>query len=239
MKITEEVLREYKVKLIIENMLLGDEVIELDGNIHNQDFYLSPIFLIFLKSFIQKGNQNGFIDFSIKAKLLNYLNQFRDFNHRSNLEHKICIENLINECIIECNSINPKLDSDFYYAEQVSIRTAGVYDLNHSYQLIKFVDGYKNLTKNSCLNDLYYFDAYISKTITSKDEDLVSEWAMWSVNRFLYDLEDLSKHPTFLENCKNLLKVGKKSIVRNYLHNGLMVGNRIRKEQKELTKKIR
>lgn len=149
MKKTEDILREYKVKLIIENMLLDDKVIELNGNIHNQNLYLSPIFLIFLKSFIIKGNQNGFIDFSIKAKLLNYLNQFRDFNHRSNLEHKVCIGNLINECIIECNSINPKLDSDFYYAEQVSIRTAGVYDLNHSYQLIKFVDGYKNLTKNS------------------------------------------------------------------------------------------
>lgn len=239
MKITEEEILEYRVKLMIEEMILSDEHIELDGNSNSQDQYLSPIFLKYLKNFIIEENETVFLDFSAKTKLLNYLNEFRDFNHRSNLEYKSCIENLINECIIACNLINPKLDLDLYYAEQLSIRTAGAYNLDYSYRLIKLGDRYKKLVHDSSLHDLHYFDTYISKSITDEDEVFVSEWAMWSVNRFLFDLEDLSKHPIFLENCKELLKVSKKSIIRNYLHNGLIAGNRMRKERKGLTKKIR
>ena len=66
-----------------------------------------------------------------------------------------------------------------------------------------------------------------------------SEFAIWSVNHFLHDIPELIINENFKENCNSLINCIKKNIFRIYKNYEFGVSNRIKKETKNLQKRLR
>lgn len=235
MKKIDEVIQNYHISLIIEHILLEEES-KLTIK-QQENFYLSIPFLSALKRFIQTDVNRSFIDTSICRRLLDYCTLFREIYLESKKYNPIILQ-LINECIIECNQLNPKNNFDLYLVEQVYIRIDGYYKIDSCYVAIQNKK-IREQFLNSILKDLYMFNHYVYKDISILDGHLLyDEMAIWSANRFLYDIEQLKTHPTFTSNCEELITTGN-NLLLNCLKNGIVDTHRIRKEKRSLAKKIR
>lgn len=242
MEFSEKHIHGYQTRLLIEGFLLDDRVkiehIKEDSKI--QRFYISCYFLKYLKWFIQNQDEICFIDPQMKGKILNYLFEFREINKTSSNSDKKEIFDLINECVRTCNLLDPRIDQNIYLAGQLWIRTGQFINLDGAYLCVQN-SIYREKLKQSIIYDTYYFEKFMFHSPIENDEviNYNEEYALWSMNRILSDIDSFDTPSILKENCLRLIKVTNQNLLKNYVKSGLATGNRLRREKKELIKKIR
>ena len=89
--------------------------------------------------------------------------------------------------------------------------------------------------------DLDFFNQFIieNSNINNNLGLYNNEFAIWSVNHFLNDIPELIINENFKENCNSLIPCMKKNIFRIYKNYEFGVANRVKKETKNLQKRLR
>lgn len=236
-------LERYQNELIVMALLVGqqDEIInDIKEQKKLQEFYISSEILETLKKIIMENNEKCFIDFRVKNKILDYLSFFRDTNKMLEKENKKETLNKINECIILCNSLDTDVDTKVFYANQLYERTQGYYDIDECYE-IELTKEIIEIINLSIFQDIYFFDQFMFENTSTNYKLGVynSEFAIWSVNHFLHDIPELIINENFKDNCDSLISYMKKNGFKIYKSCGLQTGNRIKKETKNLQKRLR
>ena len=146
----------------------------------------------------------------------------------------------INECIILCNALDTDVDTKVFYANQLYERTQGYYDIDECYE-IELTKEIIEIINLSIFQDIYFFDQFMFENTSTNYKLGVynSEFAIWSVNHFLHDIPELIINENFKENCNSLIPCMKKNIFRIYKNYEFGVANRIKKETKNLQKRLR
>lgn len=236
-------LERYQNELIVMALLVGeqDEIInDIKEQKKLQEFYISPEIIETLKKIIMENNEKCFIDFRVKNKILDYLSFFRDTNKMLKKENKKEILKKINECIILCNALDTDVDTKVFYANQLYERTQGCYDIDECYE-IELTKEIIEIINLSIFQDIYFFDQFMFENTSTNYKLGVynSEFAIWSVNHFLHDIPELIINKNFKDNCDSLISYMKKNGFKIYKSCGLQIGNRIKKETKNLQKRLR
>lgn len=236
-------LERYQNELIVMALLVGqqDEIInDIKEQKKLQEFYISSEILETLKKIIMENNEKCFIDFRVKNKILDYLSFFRDTNKMLEKENKKETLKKINECIILCNELDTDVDTKVFYANQLYERTQGYYDIDECYE-IELTKEIIEIINLSIFQDIYFFDQFMFENTSTNYKLGVynSEFAIWSVNHFLHDIPELIINENFKENCNSLISYMKKNGFKIYKSCGLQIGNRIKKETKNLQKRLR
>lgn len=236
-------LERYQNELIVMALLVGeqDEIInDIKEQKKLQEFYISPEIIETLKKIIMENNEKCFIDFRVKNKILDYLSFFRDTNKMLEKENKKEILKKINECIILCNALDTDVDTKVFYANQLYERTQGCYDIDECYE-IELTKEIIEIINLSIFQDIYFFDQFMFENTSTNYKLGVynSEFAIWSVNHFLHDIPELIINKNFKDNCDSLISYMKKNGFKIYKSCGLQIGNRIKKETKNLQKRLR
>lgn len=236
-------LERYQNELIVMALLVGqqDEIInDIKEQKKLQEFYISPEILETLKKIIMENNEKCFIDFRVKNKILDYLSFFRDTNKMLEKENKKETLKKINECIILCNALDTDVDTKVFYANQLYERTQGYYDIDECYE-IELTKEIIEIINLSIFQDIYFFDQFMFENTSTNYKLGVynSEFAIWSVNHFLHDIPEIITNENFKENCDSLIPCMKKNMFKIYKNDGLGVANRIKKETKNLQKRLR
>lgn len=236
-------LERYQNELIVMALLVGqqDEIInDIKEQKKLQEFYISSEILETLKKIIMENNEKCFIDFRVKNKILDYLSFFRDTNKMLEKENKKETLNKINECIILCNSLDTDVDTKVFYANQLYERTQGCYDIDECYE-IELTKEIIEIINLSIFQDIYFFDQFMFENTSTNYKLGVynSEFAIWSVNHFLNDIPEIITNENFKNNCDSLISYMKKNGFKVYKSCGLQIGNRIKKETKNLQKRLR
>lgn len=236
-------LERYQNELIVMALLVGqqDEIInDIKEQKKLQEFYISSEILETLKKIIMENNEKCFIDFRVKNKILDYLSFFRDTNKMLEKENKKETLKKINECIILCNALDTDVDTKVFYANQLYERTQGCYDIDECYE-IELTKEIIEIINLSIFQDIYFFDQFMFENTSTNYKLGVynSEFAIWSVNHFLHDIPELIINENFKDNCDSLISYMKKNGFKIYKSCGLQIGNRIKKETKNLQKRLR
>lgn len=236
-------LERYQNELIVMALLVGqqDEIInDIKEQKKLQEFYISPEILETLKKIIMENNEKCFIDFRVKNKILDYLSFFRDTNKMLEKENKKETLKKINECIILCNALDTDVDTKVFYANQLYERTQGYYDIDECYE-IELTKEIIEIINLSIFQDIYFFDQFMFENTSTNYKLGVynSEFAIWSVNHFLNDIPEIITNENFKDNCDSLISYMKKNGFKIYKSCGLQIGNRIKKETKNLQKRLR
>lgn len=236
-------LERYQNELIVMALLVGeqDEIInDIKEQKKLQEFYISSEILETLKKIIMENNEKCFIDFRVKNKILDYLSFFRDTNKMLEKENKKETLKKINECIILCNALDTDVDTKVFYANQLYERTQGYYDIDECYE-IELTKEIIEIINLSIFQDIYFFDQFMFENTSTNYKLGVynSEFAIWSVNHFLHDIPELIINKNFKDNCDSLISYMKKNGFKIYKSCGLQIGNRIKKETKNLQKRLR
>lgn len=236
-------LERYQNELIVMALLVGeqDEIInDIKEQKKLQEFYISPEIIETLKKIIMENNEKCFIDFRVKNKILDYLSFFRDTNKMLEKENKKEILKKINECIILCNALDTDVDTKVFYANQLYERTQGCYDIDECYE-IELTKEIIEIINLSIFLDLDFFNQFIieNSNINNNLGLYNNEFAIWSVNHFLNDIPEIITNENFKYNCDLLISYMKKNGFKIYKSCGLQIGNRIKKETKNLQKRLR
>lgn len=236
-------LERYQNELIVMALLVGeqDEIInDIKEQKKLQEFYISPEIIETLKKIIMENNEKCFIDFRVRNKILDYLSFFRDTNKMLEKENKKEILKKINECIILCNALDTDVDTKVFYANQLYERTQGCYDIDECYE-IELTKEIIEIINLSIFQDIYFFDQFMFENTSTNYKLGVynSEFAIWSVNHFLNDIPEIITNENFKDNCDSLISYMKKNGFKIYKSCGLQIGNRIKKETKNLQKRLR
>ena len=236
-------LERYQNELIVMALLVGqqDEIInDIKEQKKLQEFYISSEILETLKKIIMENNEKCFIDFRVKNKILDYLSFFRDTNKMLEKENKKETLNKINECIILCNSLDTDVDTKIFYANQLYERTQGWQNIDKCYECTFDQTNIETINLSIFL-DLNFFNQFIIKNsnINNNLGLYNNEFAIWSVNHFLNDIPEIITNENFKDNCDSLISYMKKNGFKIYKSCGLQIGNRIKKETKNLQKRLR
>lgn len=238
-----EELIKYQNKLTVMGLLMKDEeesICGIEESKKLQTYYVSLNVLETLKGIILENQKTSFIDYQMKQKILSYLDFFRDINTILKKEDKLDILHSINECISMCNSVNDKTDSQVFYTNQLYERTEGWMSIDRCYQYIQNSKSIETI-QLSILQDPTFFRNFMFENpyVNYNLGNYNSEFAIWSINRFIYDIPQILENDNFLNNCQNLTKYMKKKIIKYYMKTRLEVASRIRKETNNLQKKLR
>lgn len=236
-------LEKYQKKLIVMSMLVGqqDEIIDdIEQKPELQNFYISSKMIESFKEIIKENEENNFIDFKMKNKIIEYLDFFRDINTMLGKENKKEILKKINECIILCNLLDTNVDTKIFYANQLYERTQGWQNLDKCYECTFDQNNIKTINE-SIFQDIFFFNQFINKNSYNNYNLGIydNEFTIWSVNHFLNDIPEIITNKNFENNCNLLVSRMKKNIFEFYRACGLEIGNRVRKETKNLQKKLR
>lgn len=236
-------LERYQNELIVMALLVGeqDEIInDIKEQKKLQEFYISPEILETLKKIITENNESSFIDFKMKNKIIEYLDFFRDINTMLGKENKKDILKKINESIVLCNLLDTDVDTKVFYANQLYERMQGWQNIDRGYECT-FNQNNIEAINLSIFQDIYFFDQFMfeSNTTNYKLGVYNSEFAIWSVNHFLHDIPEIITNENFKENCDSLIPCMKKNMFKIYKNDGLGVANRVKKETKNLQKRLR
>ena len=236
-------LERYQNELIVMALLVGqqDEIInDIEGKKELQESYVSIEIIEAFKKIMTENSESSFIDFKMKNKIIEYLDFFRDINTMLGKENKKDILKKINECIVLCNLLDTDVDTKVFYANQLYERTQGYYDIDECYE-IELTKEIIEIINLSIFHDIYFFDQFMFENTSTNYKLGVynSEFAIWSVNHFLHDIPELIINENFKENCNSLIPCMKKNIFRIYKNYEFGVANRIKKETKNLQKRLR
>ena len=236
-------LERYQNELIVMALLVGqqDEIInDIKEQKKLQEFYISSEILETLKKIIMENNESSFIDFKMKNKIIEYLDFFRDINTMLGKENKKDILKKINECIVLCNLLDTDVDTKVFYANQLYERTQGWQNIDKCYECTFDQTNIETINLSIFL-DLNFFNQFIIKNsnINNNLGLYNNEFAIWSVNHFLNDIPEIITNENFKDNCDSLISYMKKNGFKIYKSCGLQIGNRIKKETKNLQKRLR
>ena len=236
-------LEKYQKELIVMALLVGeqDEIInDIEEKKELQESYVSIEIIEAFKKIMTENSESSFIDFKMKNKIIEYLDFFRDINTMLGKENKKDILKKINECIGLCNLLDTDVDTKVFYANQLYERTQGLQNIDRCYERT-FGQTSIEAINLSIFQDIYFFDQFMfeSNTTNYKLGVYNSEFAIWSVNHFLHDIPELIINKNFKDNCDSLISYMKKNGFKIYKSCGLQIGNRIKKETKNLQKRLR
>lgn len=236
-------LEKYQKELVVMSLLVGqqDEIInDIEEKQELQESYVSIEIIEAFKKIITENNESSFIDFQMKDKIIEYLDFFRDINTMLGKENKKDILKKINECIVLCNLLDTDVDTKIFYANQLYERTQGWQNIDKCYECTFDQTNIETINLSIFL-DLNFFNQFIIKNsnINNNLGLYNSEFAIWSVNHFLHDIPELIINENFKENCNSLIPCMKKNIFRIYKNYEFGVANRIKKETKNLQKRLR
>lgn len=236
-------LEKYQKELVVMSLLVGqqDEIInDIEEKQELQESYLSIEIIEAFKKIITENNESGFIDFKMKNKIIEYLDFFRDINTILGKENKKDILKKINECIVLCNLLNTDVDTKVFYANQLYERTQGWQNIDKCYECTFDQTNIETINLSIFL-DLNFFNQFIIKNsnINNNLGLYNNEFAIWSVNHFLNDIPEIITNENFKDNCDSLISYMKKNGFKIYKSCGLQIGNRIKKETKNLQKRLR
>ena len=236
-------LEKYQKELVVMSLLVGqqDEIInDIEEKQELQESYVSIEIIEAFKKIITENNESSFIDFQMKDKIIEYLDFFRDINTMLGKENKKDILKKINECIVLCNLLDTDVDTKIFYANQLYERTQGWQNIDKCYECTFDQTNIETINLSIFL-DLNFFNQFIIKNsnINNNLGLYNSEFAIWSVNHFLHDIPELIIYENFKENCNSLIPCMKKNIFRIYKNYEFGVANRIKKETKNLQKRLR
>ena len=236
-------LEKYQKELVVMSLLVGqqDEIInDIEEKKELQESYVSIEIIEAFKKIITENNESSFIDFKMKNKIIEYLDFFRDINTMLGKENKKDILKKINECIVLCNLLDTDVDTKIFYANQLYERMQGWQNIDRGYECT-FNQNNIEAINLSIFQDIYFFDQFMfeSNTTNYKLGVYNSEFAIWSVNHFLHDIPEIITNENFKENCDSLIPCMKKNMFKIYKNDGLGVANRIKKETKNLQKRLR
>ena len=236
-------LEKYQKELVVMSLLVGqqDEIInDIEEKQELQESYLSIEIIEAFKKIITENNESGFIDFKMKNKIIEYLDFFRDINTILGKENKKDILKKINECIVLCNLLDTDVDTKVFYANQLYERTQGWQNIDKCYECT-FDQANIETINLSIFLDLNFFNQFIIKNsnINNNLGLYNNEFAIWSVNHFLNDIPEIITNENFKDNCDSLISYMKKNGFKVYKSCGLQIGNRIKKETKNLQKRLR
>lgn len=236
-------LEKYQKELVVMSLLVGqqDEIInDIEEKQELQESYVSIEIIEAFKKIITENNESSFIDFKMKNKIIEYLDFFRDINTMLGKENKKDILKKINECIVLCNLLDTDVDTKIFYANQLYERTQGWQNIDKCYECTFDQTNIETINL-SIFQDIYFFDQFMFENTSTNYKLGVynSEFAIWSVNHFLHDIPELIINENFKENCNSLIPCMKKNIFRIYKNYEFGVANRIKKETKNLQKRLR
>ena len=236
-------LEKYQKELVVMSLLVGQQ----DENINDieekqelQESYVSIEIIEAFKKIITENNESSFIDFQMKDKIIEYLDFFRDINTMLGKENKKDILKKINECIVLCNLLDTDVDTKIFYANQLYERTQGWQNIDKCYECTFDQTNIETINLSIFL-DLNFFNQFIIKNsnINNNLGLYNNEFAIWSVNHFLNDIPEIITNENFKDNCDSLISYMKKNGFKIYKSCGLQIGNRIKKETKNLQKRLR
>ena len=236
-------LEKYQKELVVMSLLVGqqDEIInDIEEKQELQESYVSIEIIEAFKKIITENNESSFIDFQMKDKIIEYLDFFRDINTMLGKENKKDILKKINECIVLCNLLDTDVDTKFFYANQLYERTQGWQNIDKCYECTFDQTNIETINLSIFL-DLNFFNQFIIKNsnINNNLGLYNNEFAIWSVNHFLNDIPEIITNENFKDNCDSLISYMKKNGFKVYKSCGLQIGNRIKKETKNLQKRLR
>ena len=236
-------LEKYQKELVVMSLLVGeqDEIInDIEEKQELQESYVSIEIIEAFKKIITENNESSFIDFKMKNKIIEYLDSFRDINTMLGKENKKDILKKINECIVLCNLLDTDVDTKVFYASQLYERTQGWQNIDKCYECTFDQTSIETINL-SIFMDLNFFNQFIieNSTINNNLGLYNNEFAIWSVNHFLNDIPEIITIENFKDNCDSLVSYMKKNVFEIYKSCGLQVGNRIKKETKNLQKRLR
>lgn len=241
-KLTQEDLDNYQNRLLLDGIFVSDQaaIKNILDDPSLQEFYLSDYFLTLLRWYIQNQDKIGLIDSTNKSRVYELLSILNTANKQSSFPNKKEIHDFINECIIECNLLNTKIDHNIYLAAQYHVRTGEYYNEEESYVCVTSSSA-NELVEESVLNDYNYLEHFLYYSPEENVQNGVydHEYSVWSMNRFLYDFEQFEIPFLLQENCKALIKTRKKHLLRNYVKDSFDTARRVQHEIKSLSKKIR
>lgn len=237
------ILEKYQKELVVMSLLVGqqDEIInDIEEKQELQESYVSIEIIEAFKKIITENNESSFIDFKMKNKIIEYLDFFRDINTMLGKENKKDILKKINECIVLCNLLDTDVDTKVFYANQLYERTQGWQNIDNCYECTFDQTNIETINLSIFL-DLNFFNQFIIKnsTINNNLGLYNNEFAIWSVNHFLNDIPEIITNENFKDNCDSLISYMKKNGFKIYKSCGLQIGNRIKKETKNLQKRLR
>lgn len=236
-------LEKYQKELVVMSLLVGqqDEIInDIEEKQELQESYVSIEIIEAFKKIITENNESSFIDFQMKDKIIEYLDFFRDINTMLGKENKKDILKKINECIVLCNLLDTDVDTKIFYANQLYERTQGWQNIDKCYECTFDQTNIETINLSIFL-DLNFFNQFIIKNsnINNNLGLYNNEFAIWSVNHFLNDIPEIITNENFKDNCDSLISYMKKNGFKIYKSCGLQIGNRIKKETKNLQKRLR
>ncbi len=236
-------LEKYQKELVVMSLLVGqqDEIInDIEEKQELQESYVSIEIIEAFKKIITENNESSFIDFQMKDKIIEYLDFFRDINTMLGKENKKDILKKINECIVLCNLLDTDVDTKVFYANQLYERTQGWQNIDKCYECTFDQTNIETINLSIFL-DLNFFNQFIIKNsnINNNLGLYNNEFAIWSVNHFLNDIPEIITNENFKDNCDSLISYMKKNGFKVYKSCGLQIGNRIKKETKNLQKRLR
>lgn len=236
-------LEKYQKELVVMSLLVGqqDEIInDIEEKQELQESYVSIEIIEAFKKIITENNESSFIDFQMKDKIIEYLDFFRDINTMLGKENKKDILKKINECIVLCNLLDTDVDTKIFYANQLYERTQGWQNIDKCYECTFDQTNIETINLSIFL-DLNFFNQFIIKNsnINNNLGLYNNEFAIWSVNHFLNDIPEIITKENFKDNCDSLISYMKKNGFKIYKSCGLQIGNRIKKETKNLQKRLR
>ena len=237
------ILEKYQKELVVMSLLVGqqDEIInDIEEKQELQESYVSIEIIEAFKKIITENNESSFIDFKMKNKIIEYLDFFRDINTMLGKENKKDILKKINECIVLCNLLDTDVDTKVFYANQLYERTQGWQNIDNCYECTFDQTNIETINLSIFL-DLNFFNQFIIKNsnINNNLGLYNNEFAIWSVNHFLNDIPEIITNENFKDNCDSLISYMKKNGFKIYKSCGLQIGNRIKKETKNLQKRLR
>lgn len=237
------ILEKYQKELVVMSLLVGqqDEIInDIEEKQELQESYVSIEIIEAFKKIITENNESSFIDFKMKNKIIEYLDFFRDINTMLGKENKKDILKKINECIVLCNLLDTDVDTKVFYANQLYERTQGWQNIDKCYECTFDQTNIETINLSIFL-DLNFFNQFIIKNsnINNNLGLYNNEFAIWSVNHFLNDIPEIITNENFKDNCDSLISYMKKNGFKIYKSCGLQIGNRIKKETKNLQKRLR
>lgn len=236
-------LEKYQKELVVMSLLVGqqDEIInDIEEKQELQESYVSIEIIEAFKKIMTENSESSFIDFKMKNKIIEYLDFFRDINTMLGKENKKDILKKINECIVLCNLLDTDVDTKIFYANQLYERTQGWQNIDKCYECTFDQTNIETINLSIFL-DLNFFNQFIIKNsnINNNLGLYNNEFAIWSVNHFLNDIPEIITNENFKDNCDSLISYMKKNGFKIYKICGLQIGNRIKKETKNLQKRLR
>lgn len=236
-------LEKYQKELVVMSLLVGqqDEIInDIEEKKELQESYVSIEIIEAFKKIMTENSESSFIDFKMKNKIIEYLDFFRDINTMLGKENKKDILKKINECIVLCNLLDTDVDTKVFYANQLYERTQGWQNIDKCYECTFDQTNIETINLSIFL-DLNFFNQFIIKNsnINNNLGLYNNEFAIWSVNHFLNDIPEIITNENFKDNCDSLISYMKKNGFKIYKSCGLQIGNRIKKETKNLQKRLR